>query len=295
MKLKERGVLPQSDIYIHNPSLICKDYFYQLLCTGHYYCTLGYGVRPNTLDSYLLCYVVKGTLCASLVNGEKLTLTEGSLGIMNCYERPSYWAVENVEFYWIHFDSHNIRELYSNMERHSVRLQDRSQAESLFSSLLSVFEKGRQPRDAAVNKTITDILTLFFYDESSAESSPKFEEVINYIYNNIDRRISNASLALMVNMSEFHFIRSFKRETGLSPHEFLLKARANTAAFLLKATSLSLSEITYKCGYANEAAFSNSFRSIMGTTPLKYRIEATQSASKRSRIANIDLLEKEVN
>ncbi len=294
MKLREKGVLPESDIYIHNASLICKDYFYQLLCTGHYYCTLGYAVRPNTLGSFLLCYIIKGTLCASNPNGEKMTLTEGSLGIINCHDRPSYWAVENLEFYWIHFDSHNINELYQNMEMHSVNVHDRARAEKLFSSVVDTFAQGRQPREAVINKTITDILTLFFEDEPEGTADArKFDAVINYINNNIDKKISNETLSEMVNMSEFHFIRSFKKETGLSPHEYILKSRVNTAAFLLKATTLSLSEITYKCGYANEAAFSNSFKSYTGITPRRYRQSALESFHKRSRIANIDLLEKE--
>ena len=294
MKLKEKGVLPESDIYIHNSSLIMTDYFYKLLCIGHYYCTLGYAVRPNTLDSYLLCYVVKGVLCTSNPSGEKMTLTEGQLGIINCYDRPSYWAGENVEFYWIHFDSHGISGLYSSMEKHSISVHDIATTEALFSSLFSVFANGGQPRDATINKTITDILTIFFEDDSSSTANTqKFEEVINYINNNIERKISNLELAEMVNMSEFHFIRSFKREMGLSPHEFILKSRVNTASFLLKATSLTLTEITYKCGYANEAAFSNSFKTFTGTTPLKYRQKATLSSSKRSRIANVELLDKE--
>ncbi len=294
MKLREKGVLPESDIYIHNASLICKDYFYQLLCTGHYYCTLGYAVRPNTLGSYLLCYIVKGSLATSNPNGEKMTLTEGSLGIINCYDSPSYWAVENLEFYWIHFDSHNINELYQNMESHSASVHDRARAERLFSSVVDTFERGGQPREAIINKTITDILTLFFEEESEdATDARKFDTVINYMNNNIDRKISNSELAEMVNMSEFHFIRTFKNETGLSPHEYILKLRVNTAAFLLKATSLSLSEITYKCGYANEAAFSNGFKSYTGITPRRYRQSALESSHKRSRIANIDLVDKE--
>lgn len=293
MKLKEKGVLSESDIYLHNTSLICTDYFYQLLCIGHYFCNIGYAVRPNTLDSYLLCYIVKGVLCASNPNGEKLSLSKGQLGIINCYDRPSYWAAENLEFYWIHFDSHGINELYSSMDKHFINVRDRTLTENLFNSLFSVFAKGGQPREATINKTITDILTLFFEDESvSTTNTQKFEDIINYINNNIDQKISNATLAKMVNMSEFHFIRSFKKEMGMSPHEFILKSRVNTASFLLKATSLTLSDITYKCGYANEAAFSNSFKAFTGTTPHKFRQDAINSSSKRSRIANLELLEK---
>lgn len=62
MKLNERGVLPQSSIYIYNSSLIKRNYFYQMLCIGHYWCNHSYSVKPNTLDSYLLLYVILGEL-----------------------------------------------------------------------------------------------------------------------------------------------------------------------------------------------------------------------------------------
>lgn len=65
MKLNERGVLPQSSIYIYNSSLIKRNYFYQMLCIGHYWCNHSYSVKPNTLDSYLLLYVILGELLSS--------------------------------------------------------------------------------------------------------------------------------------------------------------------------------------------------------------------------------------
>ena len=65
MKLNERGVLPQSSIYIYNSSLIKRNYFYQMLCIGHYWCNHSYSVKPNTLDSYLLLYVISGELLSS--------------------------------------------------------------------------------------------------------------------------------------------------------------------------------------------------------------------------------------
>ena len=96
----------------------------------------------------------------------------------------------------------------------------------------------------------------------------------------------------MANMSPYHFIRSFKNEVGFTPHEFILRSRVNTAIFLLRATSLSLSEITYKCGFANEAAFSNCFKSLTGTTPLKCRQEASGRIESRKKLASVELISR---
>ncbi len=294
MKLDERGVLPESDIYIYNSSLIRKDYFYQLLCMGRYHCTHGYAVKPNTLDSYLLIYVTRGRLHTSSRSGQHNVINEGQLAILNCYERPGYWCADEVEFMWMHFDSHGIAQLYEAMDRHSVDVKNRSLVASLFDQLLSRFAAGGQPSEARLNKVITDLLTQFFEDgDGEMGHSRRFEKVMDYINNNLERKMSNAELAAMVNMSEFHFIRSFRKETGFTPHEFIQRSRVNTARFLLQATNLSLSQITFRCGYANEPAFSNSFKALTGTTPLKCRQEAFGKISARSRIASVDLIARE--
>lgn len=296
MKLNERGVLPESDIYIYNSSLIRKDYFYQMLCIGHYYCMHTYSVRSNSLDSYLLLYVVSGSLYTIDGSGNHNVMKEGQLSILNCYERPSYGTTDRVEFFWIHCDSHDIAKLYDAMESHLVSVSDRNYVRRCFSLLTDVFESGGQPAEASVNKCITDILTEFFdteNDEKAARSRHKFENVCNFINANLGRKISNEELAAMANMSPYHFIRSFKKEVGFTPHEFILRSRINNARFFLQATSMSLSEITYRCGFANEAAFSNSFKALTGTTPLRCRQQAMGKVSSRSKLASMDLIKKD--
>ena len=162
-----------------------------------------------------------------------------------------------------------------------------------FSKLIDPFRADGQPSEATANKYITNILTEFFdYDSEDQEGLPerKFDHICNFINNNLNRKISNEELARMANMSLYHFIRSFKSEVGFTPHEFILRSRVNTAIFLLRATSLSLSEITYKCGFANEAAFSNCFKSLTGTTPLKCRQEASGKVESRRKLASVELI-----
>lgn len=293
MKLKERGVMPESDIYIFNSSLMKKDCIYQMLCIGHYFCSSGYSVRPNTLDSYLLIYVVSGRLNVLQGDGEREILEPGNLAILNCYDRPSYGCTGSVEFYWVHFDSHGIDELFKEMPRRTIAAADKDSIMHFFTRLLEPFENGGQPSEAIVNKYITAILTEFFESDCGSFSGTprrRFDGICSYINGNMQRKITNAELAEMANMSIYHFIRAFRKETGFTPHEFILRARINTAMFLLKATSMSLSDITYRCGFANESAFSNSFRSMTGMTPLKCRQAAKGTIQSRSRLAEMDLI-----
>ena len=254
-----------------------------MLCIGHYFCSHTYSVKPNTLDSYLLLYVADGSLYTIDGKGEHNVLKSGQLAILNCYERPSYGTTDKVEFYWIHFDSHDISQLYDAMETRSVTVMDRNYVRSCFSRITDTFRSGGQPSEALVNKYITNILTEFFESgsgDSIVASSHKFEAVCNYINANLDRKISNEELSGMVNMSPFHFIRTFKKEI-------------NSARFFLQATNMSLTDITYRCGFANEAAFSNSFKAFTGMTPLQCRHEALGKLSPRRKLASMNLIKNE--
>ncbi len=293
MKLQEKGVRDESVIYLYNSSMLCKDYFYQLLCTGHYYCGHNYAVRPNRLDSYLIVYIISGSLYTQTRDRGNEVLQAGQMSILNCYERPSYGCTNEVEFLWLHFDSHEIDRLYNEIKMRTVTVANIESVRRCFNRIIEPFENGGQPSEAIVNKYITILLTEFFESDSPDHPIPKkFEGICNYISNHLDEKVSNDTLAKMANMSTFHFIRSFKKETGFTPHEFLLRSRINAAIFLLRATSLSLSEITYKCGFANEAAFGNSFKAFTGTTPLKCRQEAENMGKTRNRLASMEFLKE---
>lgn len=78
-------------------------------------------------------------------------------------------------------------------------------------------------------------------------------------------------LARRAGMSPGHFTRSFRRVTGLSPKEFLVRTRLSRARHLLRETSLGISEIADRLGYADVFFFSRQFRQKTGVSPSAYR------------------------
>lgn len=293
MKLQEKGVLPESDIYIFPPSLEKKDWLYQMLCTGSYVCNADYRVDGCPLDSYLLLFVTSGRLFFGFPDGRRDEVEAGRLAIVNCYERPSYGACEDTRFMWIHFDGHGIDEMYRNMMHHVVNVSDMQSMERCFRRILDPLSSGLMPPEAIVNKYITCILTEFFCpDDIEGGGIPgrRFDKVCSYIGANIERRLTNDELASVAGMSTFHFIRAFRRETGLTPHEYVIRSRIGTAVFLLRTTRLSLSEVAYRCGFSTESAFANAFKSYTGATPLGCRRMARDDDRLRDRLADTSLI-----
>lgn len=278
MKLVERGVLEASDIFFNGN--LCKDgFFYHLICTGHYYCNGLYKVSRNSLDSYLIIYVKSGQGYV-VESGIRYPLMEGEMAILDCYGRPSYGTETGWEILWVHFDGLEIRSLYKSLSGIIAKHPLKDVVERAFEKILVPFQEGGQPTDAITNKYITNLLTEFF--ESDREDlmngkGRRFQSVFNYINKNLDRAISLDELANIANLSKYYFIRAFKDETGMTPHEYIINARVNTAVFFLSTTDLSMSEISLKCGFSNDSAFNNSFKRYIGDTPYSYRKKSMEN------------------
>jgi AraC family transcriptional regulator, regulatory protein of adaptative response / methylphosphotriester-DNA alkyltransferase methyltransferase len=84
-------------------------------------------------------------------------------------------------------------------------------------------------------------------------------------------RVTLASLADQQHVSQFHLQRTFKRYTGLSPGEYLLRIRMDAAMAFLRGSSLPVAEIGAQVGIPNAAHFATVFHKAAGCTPSRYR------------------------
>jgi AraC-like DNA-binding protein len=83
--------------------------------------------------------------------------------------------------------------------------------------------------------------------------------------------LSLATLATTLGLSRFHFLRSFKRVIGLTPHQYLVQTRLRHAAAWLLETPRPILEIALASGFSDLANFNRSFRSVMGCSPRQLR------------------------
>lgn len=77
--------------------------------------------------------------------------------------------------------------------------------------------------------------------------------------------------AMAANLSPYHFIRVFKAETGHTPYQWLIGKRVQEACVILKASSLSVTEVAYRCGFSSPSHFTRVFRRHMRVSPSDYR------------------------
>jgi AraC family transcriptional regulator len=96
-------------------------------------------------------------------------------------------------------------------------------------------------------------------------------KVRDYIDGHITGPILVVDLCALVQRSEGHFSRSFKRTFGESPHSFLVRRRVELAAQYMLTTDASLSDIALQCGFTDQAHLCKHFRRAAGRTPAAWR------------------------
>jgi AraC family transcriptional regulator len=96
-------------------------------------------------------------------------------------------------------------------------------------------------------------------------------KIRDYIDAHIAETLSVADLCALIQRSDAHFSRSFKRTFGESPHAFVIRRRLKWAVQYMLQTDASLSEIALRCGFTDHAHLCKHFRQIIGSTPASWR------------------------
>ena len=114
---------------------------------------------------------------------------------------------------------------------------------------------------------------------ASKENNFVVEKVRRYIEEHYAEEISLAELAELVKANEYYLAHAFKKITGYSPQQYILRRRIGKAQCLLIYTSLPLTEISARVGYEDSNYFSRVFKKIIGMPPRLYRQKWKENSS----------------
>ena len=74
-----------------------------------------------------------------------------------------------------------------------------------------------------------------------------------------------------VGLSAFHFLRLFRDVLGVTPHQYLVRARLRHAARLLAEEDRSITDIALDVGFADLSNFVRTFHRAAGVSPRGFR------------------------
>ena len=275
MKSLESHIAAESEYFQYTPSLIAQNTFFYPICTGHFIYEPDYALFRSSFDSFLLMYIAAGQLTIEM-NHTSCQATTGQFVLLDCYAPHGYTTSSGWESLWIHFDGRQARGYYDLIHTHLgtvFTLEDSAAILHSMNMIYQTFSTSQVIREALLSMQITDILTrlLLSSPADTDKSSDSMADIVSYINEHFAEDLTIKGLAERALLSPYHFIRSFKKQTGFTPHEYLVNSRINTAKYLLKNTKMSTKDICFQCGFSSESVFCNAFKKNTGLTPSGYR------------------------
>ncbi|KIX15174.1 AraC family transcriptional regulator [Dethiosulfatarculus sandiegensis] len=121
---------------------------------------------------------------------------------------------------------------------------------------------------------------------STSESHEKrILQVLSYIQSNLDEDLKLEDLARRACFSPFHFHRVFKAQVGESVASHVRRLRLDRAAWGLRFTERSVTELAWEAGYESLEAFIRALKDRFGLSPTIFRNRARSNLTKRMDLA----------
>ena len=95
--------------------------------------------------------------------------------------------------------------------------------------------------------------------------------VVNFIHNNLDRKIDIALLAEVSHFSQYHFHRITRALLGEPLGAYITRTRIETAAKMIRYSENSIEQIAYSVGFETPSSLSKAFKNHFGISPSGYR------------------------
>lgn len=122
---------------------------------------------------------------------------------------------------------------------------------------------------------LTAVLKFFQHGNFLMECSPTMDgrifELQKRLVENLEHQWTIQQMAEIVELSEPHFQKLFKKEVGISPFAFLQNARLEKAREYLETTFWQMKQIGIAVGMPHDSHFTRDFKKKYGVTPTEYR------------------------
>ena len=111
--------------------------------------------------------------------------------------------------------------------------------------------------------------------KAKPEYLEKKNKIVEYINNNLDKKISTSELAKISNLSKFHFHRIIKSLLGEPIGSYINRTRIEAATLLIRYSNLKIQDISHQIGYEKASSLNKIFKQYYGITPSEYRKNKT--------------------
>ncbi|WP_105614492.1 AraC family transcriptional regulator [Vallitalea okinawensis] len=253
-----------------------------LCSSGFESCVPGKEVGPAAYDYYIIHFIVNG--CGKYIYGDKAyDIKEGQAFIIFPGDIVRYIPdqLQPWSYYWVGFKGRKISELITannELKKIPVFTYDSCIINEV-KDVMGVLKQSlsHDLKDYALLAHLYKILYYIRKDMKICEIDGKEQQksylqyAINYIEKYYYRELTIQEIADFVHIDRTYLYQIFKKQTGDSPKEFLIKYRIHKACYLMKATDTTVTKVASLVGYKDYSLFSRMFKKTIGISPQSYK------------------------
>src|SRR5438445_12623234 len=101
--------------------------------------------------------------------------------------------------------------------------------------------------------------------------SKRLRRIKEIVHAKVEDDLSLDEMAQSEGLSTAHFARMFRKSTGETPHQFVLRQRLERAKAMLRAPDARVLDVAVACGFKTQQHFAQVFRAVCGVSPTQYR------------------------
>ena len=242
------------------------------------------------LAEYELFVMTEGTLYMNY-NNENFTVNEGEyLLLPPCNSWRQGFKSAYCSFYWLHFSTApgelplaitDSTPAPENADFFTIpqtgKIPKLEKIVVLMKQLQDIV-KNRYPRialDAMSTSIITELygqLTLLPpINTQSPNQKQIYYDIMDYVKTNISRNLKISEIAEAFGYNEKYLSHRFAEITGIPLKQYILKAKVDTANYMLTDTNKSISEIAKELGFSDSHNFTRAYKKLTGLSPSEYR------------------------
>lgn len=131
--------------------------------------------------------------------------------------------------------------------------------------------KNTAEASAACSTMLEDYVQRVRAEKEKSDVSGQIRTICDYICIHIREKLSISDLAKQAGYTEYYFSHKFKKETGCSVADYIMREKLRQARLLLSGTNMSIQEISDELSFGSRSYFSSSFQKETGLSPKEYR------------------------
>lgn len=259
-----------------------------LIACGMERCDPGVHYGPDLRDGYHLHAVLSGTgtLC---IGGKTVHPRFGQLFLLKDNEVAEYTAdtEQPWEYCWVTYNGTDARRLSEEIgfTEGVYCLDSRVEAKAFYELVLRMHERPEMNyvNDLRRKGILLEFLALAMEAAADREltrrpacpSKTYVDRAVAFIHYNY-ATIQVQDIVEYIGYTRSYFTTLFKKQTGLSPQDYLTQYRIQQACRLLSETNLPVQQIAAQIGYENQMTFSRMFKKACGVSPTEYRKQRTE-------------------